>query len=91
VFAADEGTAPLAVTALTAGEHLLVRPDAGRTDGDYAPSYVRRSPLIGMTPAEGEAILLGVGRSAGHATTNAVHLGLLAPLVDRVGRTADLR
>lgn len=75
VFSTEEGAAPLAVTSLTAGENLFVRADGSWTDGDYVPSYVRRYPFIGMTPGEGEALLLGLDLSAAQVSTDVARDG----------------
>lgn len=89
VFATDEGAAPLAVTGLTAGQNLFVRAEGGWTEGDYVPSYVRRYPFIGMTPGEGEAILLGVDLSAPQVTTDAVRDGA-RPLFNEDGKATEV-
>lgn len=70
VFSIEEGAAPLAVTGLTTGENLFVGPDGTWSAGDYVPSYVRRYPFIGITPGEGEAILLGLDLSAAQVSTD---------------------
>ncbi|WP_371346717.1 SapC family protein [Ancylobacter sp. IITR112] len=88
VFSTEEGAAPLAVTGLTAGENLFVRADGGWTEGDYVPSYVRRYPFIGMTPAEGEAMLLGLDLSAAQVSTDVVRDGARA-LFDEDGTASE--